>query len=275
MILDSGWKKRLNKIPEVGKNKLARWAELETFINVIQPGPAVPVLKDHILKGKWNQEIFRNSNPVILELGCGKGEYTLGLSGLLPECNFIGVDIKGARLWRGAKTANEKQRKNTAFLRTRIEFINFFFGPDEVDEIWITFPDPHPGKKNSNKRLTCPWFLNTYRNFLKDRGIIHLKTDNEELYNYTNKLARDNALEILLSAEDMDSLRRNGMTVPGDHYSFPDDPDYMERISNGILSIRTHYELKFMEKGLKINYFAFRLEKDKFIYHGWEKTKQQ
>jgi len=126
MILDSGWKKLLNKIPEVGKNKLARWAELETFINVIQPEPAVPVLKDHILKGKWNQEIFRNNNPVILELGCGKGEYTLGLSGLLPECNFIGVDIKGARLWRGAKTAIEKQRKNIAFLRTRIEFINFF-----------------------------------------------------------------------------------------------------------------------------------------------------
>jgi tRNA (guanine-N7-)-methyltransferase len=259
----------------VGKNKLARWAEMESFNNVIQTEPACPVLKDHILKGKWNQEIFRNNNPIILELACGRGEYTLGLSGLLPGCNFIGVDIKGARLWRGAKTAIEKQYKNSAFLRTRIEFINSFFGADEVDEIWITFPDPHPGKKNSNKRLTCPSFLNIYRNFLKDRGIIHLKTDSEELYNYTIKIARDNELEILLTAKDMDSLRGNRVTVPGDHYSFPGDPDYIEYISTGILSIRTHYELKFMEKGMKIKYLAFRLEKDKVIYHGWEKTKQE
>jgi tRNA (guanine-N7-)-methyltransferase len=257
----------------VGKNKLARWAELETFNNVIQPEPADETGKDHVLKGNWNKAIFSNNNPVVLELGCGKGEYTLALSELFPDCNFIGVDIKGARMWRGAKTASEKQLRNTAFLRTRIEFINSFFSPDEVDEIWITFPDPHQGKKNSNKRLTCPWFLNIYRNFLKDRGVIHLKTDNGDLYNYTLKLIKDNALEILYSTNDMDSMRFNKIAVPGNLYVFPSDPFYVERTSAGILSIKTHYESKFLEKGMKINYLAFRLEKDKFICHGWEKTK--
>jgi tRNA (guanine-N7-)-methyltransferase len=259
----------------VGKNKIARWAELDTFGNVVQPEPDNQPGKDHILKGNWNLEIFGNNNPIILELGCGKGEYTLGLSELFHDCNFIGVDIKGARMWRGAKTAIAKQLKNTAFLRTRIEFINSFFGPDEVDEIWITFPDPHPGKRNSNKRLICPWFLNIYRNFLKDRGIIHLKTDNEDLYNYTLKLIKDNTLEILYSTDDMDLMRRGKIIVPGDLYSLPYEPVYMEQISARILSIKTHYELKFLEKGLKINYLAFRLEKDKFISHGWEKKTGQ
>ncbi len=151
----------------MGKNKLARWAELGTFENVIQPEAGTQSRTDHRIKGNWNRDIFRNNNPVVLELGCGKGEYTVGLSLLFPECNFIGVDIKGSRMWRGAKTASEQKLKNTAFLRTRIEFIGAFFDTDEVDEIWITFPDPHTGKKNSNKRLTCPWFLNIYRNFLR------------------------------------------------------------------------------------------------------------
>jgi tRNA (guanine-N7-)-methyltransferase len=256
----------------VGKNKLARWAELETFSNVVQPEPSFSTGSDHVLKGNWNAEIFGNNNPIILELGCGKGEHTLGLSDLFPGCNFIGVDIKGARIWRGAKTACEKQLINVAFLRTRIEFINSFFGPDEIDEIWLTFPDPHPGKKNSNKRLTCPWFLNKYRNFLKDRGIIHLKTDNKELYNYTLKLVTDNALELLFTTDDMDSMRLNKTIVPVNLYSFPSDPVYMERTSTAIISIRTHYELKFLEEGMKISYLAFRLEKDKFICHGCDKT---
>jgi tRNA (guanine-N7-)-methyltransferase len=256
----------------VGKDKIARWAEMETFKNVVQPKPDDETGKDHILKRNWKSEVFRNNNPIVLELGCGKGEYTVGLSELFPFCNFIGIDIKGARIWRGAKTATEKQLKNVAFLRTRIEFIDLFFGPDEADEIWITFPDPHPGKKNSNKRLTCPWFLNIYRNFLKDRGIIHLKTDNSDLYNYTLKLVGDNGLEILYSTTDMDLMRQGKISVPGNLYTFPDDPVYMERTSEGILSIKTHYESKFLEKGLKINYLSFRLKKDKFISHGWEKT---
>jgi tRNA (guanine-N7-)-methyltransferase len=257
----------------VGKNKVARWAELETFNNIIQPETAELLGKDHRIKGNWNRQIFKNENPIILELGCGKGEYTIGLSGLFPNSNFIGVDIKGARMWRGAKTASEKRLKNVAFLRTRIEFINCFFAGNEVDEIWITFPDPHPGKKNSNKRLTCPWFLNIYRNFLKDRGIIHLKTDNSELYDYTRKLVTDNALEILFSTNDMHSMSSNDLIVSGNIYSPSDQPGCSEQISAGILSIITHYEIKFLEKGMTINYLSFRLEKDKSVYYGWEKTK--
>jgi tRNA (guanine-N7-)-methyltransferase len=132
----------------VGKNKLARWAEMGTFSNVIQPETEGLYGKDHPVKGKWRSQIFRNSNPVILELGCGKGEYTLGLSARFPDNNYIGIDIKGARMWRGAKTAFENRIPNVAFLRTRIEYIDSYFAENEVDEIWLTFPDPHPGKHN-------------------------------------------------------------------------------------------------------------------------------
>jgi tRNA (guanine-N7-)-methyltransferase len=256
----------------VGKNKLARWAELGTYDNVIQPETGDDSWKDHRIKGNWRKDIFRNDNPIILELGCGKGEYTIGLSILFPGCNFIGIDIKGARMWRGARTSSEKQLKNTAFLRTRIEFINSFFASDEVDEIWITFPDPHPGKKNSNKRLTCPWFLNTYRNFLKDNGILHLKTDNTELYNYTAKLAADNGLEILSSTNDMSMINQHELIVSDKINSSPGNPVNQNQTIAGILSIKTHYETKFLEQGKTINYLAFRLEKDRFISHGWEKT---
>jgi tRNA (guanine-N7-)-methyltransferase len=229
--------------------------------------------KDHRLKGNWNRDIFHNNNPVILELGCGKGEYTTGLSVLFPGSNFIGVDIKGARMWRGAKTAREKQLKNVAFLRTRIEFINSFFATDEVDEIWITFPDPHPGKINSNKRLTCPWFLNIYRNLMKEKGIIHLKTDNTELYDYTRKLVSENGLEIVFSTNDMNSMRHNDLTLSVNIPTENGEPGPEESVSKGILSIRTHYEAKFLEKGMSINYLAFRLEKEKTIHHGWEQEK--
>ena len=146
-------KRSVNLIDDVGKNKLARWAELETFGNVIQAGAGHESGEDHPLKGKWRDKIFGNNNPVVLELACGKGEYTLGLATIFPEKNYIGIDIKGARMWRGAKTASEKGLKNTAFLRTRIEFINSFFTKDEVDEIWIVFPDPHNRKRNSNKKI--------------------------------------------------------------------------------------------------------------------------
>jgi tRNA (guanine-N7-)-methyltransferase len=259
----------------VGKNKIARWAELDTFSNVIQPETGEVSGKDHRIKGNWNRDIFKNSNPVILELGCGKGEYTVGLAGLFPDINFIGVDIKGARMWRGAKTASEKQLKNVAFLRTRIEFINSFFNANEVDEIWITFPDPHPGKKNSNKRLTCPWFMNIYRNFLKEKGIIHLKTDNTELYDYTRKLATDNGLEILFATNDMHSMHLNDLKLSGNVYPLDSESGFNENISAGILSIRTHYEAKFLEKGMSINYLAFRLEKNKLICYEWERTKTE
>ena len=233
----------------MGKNKLARWAELDTFKNVIQPEQRLPDSCDHPVKGKWKQEIFRNENPIILELGCGRGEYTTGLSERFPENNYIGIDIKGARMWRGAKTANEKQIPNAAFLRTRIEFITSFFAEDEVNEIWLTFPDPQTGKRNSNKRLTCPWFLNTYRKFLIDKGIINLKTDNEELFKYTRSLAEMNKLPLIRANSDLH----------GENY--PDD----------ILSIRTHYENIYIQEGKKIHFLSFRLMKNTIIEDGFSK----
>jgi tRNA (guanine-N7-)-methyltransferase len=227
----------------VGKNKVARWAELGTFTNVIQPGPGMRPGYEHPVKGKWQPEVFHNENPIILELGCGKGEYTTGLAARYPGNNYAGLDIKGARMWRGAKNAHEGNLPNCAFLRTRIEFITSFFAEDEVDEIWITFPDPHNGKRNSNKRLTCPWFLNNYRKIIKDKGIIHLKTDNSELYKYTRSVAERNKLQIISSTEDL----------------------HTDNAGDEILSIRTHYENLFLKEGLKINYLSFRLEKNKVI----------
>jgi len=234
----------------VGKNKLARWTELGSYDNVIQPEIEDVSGKDHPIKGRWNQDIFKNGNPITLELGCGKGEYTVGLANNFPHNNFIGIDIKGARMWRGAKTANDQKLPNVAFLRTRIEFINSFFSADEVDEIWITFPDPHTGGRNSNKRLTSPWFLNNYRHFLKNKGLIHLKTDNKELYDFTCKVLSYNNVETIISTNDL----------------------YTEKIDN-ILSIRTHYEKIFLDAGLKINYISFKLDKEKIIENAPAKAK--
>jgi tRNA (guanine-N7-)-methyltransferase len=234
----------------VGKNKLARWNELGTFSNVIQPEIGDVFAKDHPIKGRWNEQIFKNNNPVILELGCGKGEYTTGLAIKFPGNNYIGVDIKGARMWRGAKTADEKKLPNVAFLRTRIEFIDSFFSANEVDEIWITFPDPHPGRRNSNKRLTSPLFLNRYRLFLKNKGLIHLKTDNAELYNYSENVVLQNNLELLYSTSDL----------------------YSGELPVDILEIKTHYEKIFLDIGLKINYLSFKLDKEKIIEDGSLKT---
>lgn len=257
----------------MGKNKLLRWAELETLDNVIQPS-GVPAGSDHNIKGKWKSEIFGNENPVVLELGCGKGEYTIGLSDIFPERNFIGVDIKGARIWRGAKTASERQLRNVAFLRTRIEFINCFFASDEIDEIWITFPDPHLGKRNSNKRLTCPWFLNQYRNFLKDKGIIHLKTDNKELFEYTKKLITDNGLELLFSADDLYSSNLISGVALKNVFADSNKNENIEEVLNKILSIKTFYETGFLKEGMTINYLVFRLDKNRFISHAWDKIRE-
>lgn len=236
----------------MGKNKLARWTELGSYDNVIQPEISEISGKDHPVKGNWQNELFKNENPIVLELGCGKGEYTIGLANRFPDNNFVGIDIKGARLWRGAKTANEQKLPNVAFLRTRIEFINSFFSKNEVDEIWITFPDPHPGGRNSNKRLTSPRFLNSYRLFLKDKGLIHLKTDNSELYNFTKTVVNYNNLETVISTNDL----------------------YSDKIDN-ILSIRTHYEKIFLDAGLKINFLSFRLDKEKIIQNVSPKTKRE
>ncbi len=257
----------------MAKNKLAKWNELASFNNVIQPEIGAVAANDHPVKGHWGEKIFKNSNPIVLELGCGKGEYSVGLAKRFPGKNYIGLDIKGARMWRGAKTANVDNLKNVAFLRTRIEFVNSFFDSDEVSEIWITFPDPHPGGKNSNKRLTSPWFLNKYRSFLNNKATIHLKTDNLELYNYTKALIIYNELEIIFETSDLYS--GNSFTES--------DPDMVLSATNTyllpiekhteiinytpleILSIRTHYENIFLKDGMKINYISFKLEKGKQI----------
>ena len=167
------------------KNKLKRFRENETFHNVIQPTREALVDANFSLKGKWCSSFFKNNNPLVLELGCGKGEYTVGLAKLYPNKNFIGIDIKGARFWRGAKTAIEDQMPNVAFIRTQIELIEFIFAENEVDEIWITFPDPQIKYKRTKHRLTNAEFLQRYKNVLNNTGVVHLKTDSEFMHGYT------------------------------------------------------------------------------------------
>ncbi len=208
---------------------------MDTFSNVIQPSFEEVFGKDHRLKGQWRKVCFRNSQPLILELGCGKGEYTVGLARMFPRLNFVGIDIKGARMWRGAKTALEEGIENVVFLRTRIELINSFFDTGEVNEIWLTFPDPQP--KKPKKRLSSSRFLNSYKLFLAPRGKIHLKTDNEMLFRYTLELIDKNNL---LAEEVYENL-------------------YKEKTADPVLNIKTYYEKQFLEQGLPISYLGFRL----------------
>jgi tRNA (guanine-N7-)-methyltransferase len=184
---------------------------------------------------------------------------------MFPGKNFIGIDIKGARMWRGAKTAAEENLPNVAFLRTRIEFISSFFASDEVDEIWVTFPDPHPGGRNANKRLTSPRFLNRYRMFLKNNGPVHLKTDNAELFKYTNSVATSNNLDVIFSTNDLYSDDFDLSTGSVSEGAFIHETTGDRFSVNGILSIKTHYEKLFLAEGFRINYLSFRLAKDKII----------
>lgn len=227
----------------MAKRKLARWAELKSFSHVIEPPFEEVFGKEHELKGSWHKKWFENDKPIVLELGCGKGEYTVGLAEKFPDKNFIGIDIKGHRMWRGAKDAKEKNLPNVSFLRTRIEFISSFFAPDEVDEIWITFPDPQLKRRKEKKRLPGPWFLNLYGTLLKKNGIVHLKTDCRELYDYTLSVVQKNNLEILVSTTDL-------------HNEMPGNP---------LLAIRTFYEEMFLKEGVPITYLSFRLNNEKVI----------
>ena len=223
----------------MGKGKLAKFADMETYENVFQYPYSVVEHVPFEMQGHWHEQYFNNNNPIVLELGCGKGEYTVELAKLHPDMNFIGVDIKGARMWTGATQALNEGLKNVAFLRTNIEIIERFFSPDEVQEIWLTFSDPQ--MKNPRKRLTSTWFLNRYRKFLVDGGTIHLKTDSNFLFTYTQYLVEKNQLPVLLRTTDL--------------YAEPlDSSEFAEAAS-----IQTYYESMWIERGLNIKYMKFRL----------------
>jgi len=213
----------------MSRRKLKRFEEIKTFTNTFE----YPLE----MKGKWNDLHFKNDNPIILELGCGKGEYTVGLSDLYQGKNFIGIDLKGSRLWKGAKICTMENRVNAAFIRSRIELIEHYFNPGEIEEIWITFPDPQPRDKWEKKRLTSPGYLNLYKKLMKQGGLIHLKTDNSFLYDYTLTTAKKLDLCIEFHHNDV--------------YGVPD--------GDAFLFIETTYERIFKQKGATIKYIRIRI----------------
>ena len=223
------------------KNKLKRFKENLTFKNVIQPSREILVDNNFEYKGKWNNLFFKNNNPIIIELGCGKGEYSIELAKLNPEKNFIGIDIKGARFWRGAKTAIDEGLNNIAFIRSQIELIDKIFSKEEVSEIWITFPDPQIKFKREKHRLINLKFINLYKNILVPNGIINLKTDSEFLHGYMLGLIKStNFLELIYSNHNI----YNNSGAPND-----------------VLSIQTFYELKFLKQKKPITFINFKVLK--------------
>lgn len=219
----------------MAKNKLAKFAEVDQLENVFQPLHKEIFRKDYHLKGKWREEVFKNDNPIVLEIGCGKGEYTVGLGQLYPEKNFIGLDIKGARIWHGAKYASEHSLTNVAFIRMHAEMLESIFAPGEINEIWITFPDPQMAK--ARKRLTGSRFLTLYKQFLKTDGLVHLKTDSPFLFAYTDELIKLNGLPTYTRTEDL----------------------YASGGSDPILGIKTFYEQQWLSRGKKIKYLQFSM----------------
>jgi len=226
----------------MSKGKLAKFADMEAFENVFQYPFSVIDNVPFAMKGHWNEQYFKNEHPIVLELGCGKGEYTVGLAKLFPNVNFIGVDIKGARMWTGAKMALEEKLSNVAFLRTNIEVIDRFFSQDEISEIWLTFSDPQ--MKNPRKRLSSTFFMERYRSFLTDGGIIHVKTDSNFLFTYTSYVVDVNKLPLLFRTEDL----YHTAGIDGE--------------TSKILSIQTYYEGMWIERGLNIKYQKFRLPRE-------------
>ena len=218
------------------KNKLERFKEMENFSNVSQ----LTDFQDSDIekpKGKWHHDIFGNDNPITLELACGKGEYTLALSEQFPHKNFVGIDIKGSRLWKGARKALEENRENVHFLRIFIDHLDEYFAPDEVSDIWITFPDPYPKGSDRNKRLTSPKFLDIYRKVLKSKGTVRLKTDSRDLFKYTCRTIKRRACGVLDRVEDI----------------------YKERPDDLLLTHQTYFEKKHLKKGRTISYIHFTL----------------
>ena len=218
------------------KNKLKKFIENESFSNVIQPERKELLSDSFIYKGNWNKLYFKNNNPIIVELGCGKGEYTVNLAKSNPSKNYIGIDIKGARFWRGAKTSLDENLENVVFLRTQIELIDFVFGKQEVKEIWLTFPDPQIKYQRRKHRLTNPLFLNRYKNILVDKGMVHLKTDSEFLHGYTLGVLEGMSIKPLFSNHDI--------------YKNNNAPDE-------VINIKTHYEKLFLETKKNISYLRF------------------
>ncbi len=226
----------------MAKNKLKRFAEVETFENVLQPSHEDVWDKEFRLKSKWNKEYFKNDNPIVLEVGCGKGEYTVGLAQRFPDKNFIGIDIKGARLWQGATIANEEGLKNVAFVRTKVELLRSVFANGEISEVWITFADPQ--MKKVTKRLTGTRYIKLYSDLMNDNGMIHLKSDSQFLYEYTRYMIKENNLKVLTDTDDL----------------------YNSEHANDILGIKTYYEAQFLSKGIPIKYIQFLLEgKTEFV----------
>lgn len=227
----------------MGKAKMYKINSVATFANVFQnPHYTNPVLLNNQqqplnLKGVWRKEVFKNEKPLVLELACGKGDYTIGLAGMNTDKNFVGIDVKGARIFTGAKTALENNLSNVAFARMRIENILFFFGTHEVDEIWITFPDPFPRKGDVKRRLSAAPFLEKYKQLLKPGGVVHFKTDDLPLFHFTHESAKDFGAEILYYKENIYSTSL----------------DFQE------LAIQTHYEKQHLSNGKTINYLKFRI----------------
>ena len=265
----------------MGHGKLRKFAENETFKCLLQPSASEVMDKsdggfcvlDHPIKGNWNSNMFAKAQPIVLELGCGRGEYTIDLSRRVPSRNYIGVDIKGARLWQGAKYAVEHDLPNVAFLRTRIELIEAFFAPREVSEIWLTFSDPQLG--SANKRLSSPVFLEKYRKFLAPGGRIHLKTDSRFLYEYTKAVANANGLNILAATTDLYNPNVPNAPRNPELDSEPNTPRRPELDSESnrtnaapgldketmaaLTDVQTFYERMFMKQGYKINYLCFTI----------------
>jgi tRNA (guanine-N7-)-methyltransferase len=221
------------------KNKLKRFRENETFSNVIQPTREEVVEGKFPLKGNWSKDFFKNDKPIVLELGCGKGEYSVGLAQEYPEKNFLGIDIKGARFWRGAKTALEEGLDNVGFLRSQIELVDLLFSENEVDEIWITFPDPQIKYKRTKHRMTNTEFLQKYKKILKPEGVVNLKTDSEFMHGYTLGLLHGEGHEIIQANHD----------VYKNEYS-----------PKEVVGIQTFYEKQYLEQGKPITYVQFRIK---------------